>query len=87
MDNDEELRALFKQVQGGVPSSQIFITKVATQSLYLEVQLLSDKCGNVPALHSHDCNAQRRHRKIIEEGPITIAPPETVKRLEQGLEF
>ncbi|KAG0579665.1 hypothetical protein KC19_4G115000 [Ceratodon purpureus] len=82
--NDEEVKALFKQVQGEVPGSPIFIMKVATQSRHLEVQLLCDKYGNVAALHSRDCSVQRRHQKIIEEGPITIAPPETVKRLEQG---
>ncbi|XP_024374276.1 acetyl-CoA carboxylase 1 [Physcomitrium patens] len=82
--NDEEVKALFKQVQGEVPGSPIFIMKVATQSRHLEVQLLCDQFGNVAALHSRDCSVQRRHQKIIEEGPITIAPPETVRRLEQG---
>lgn len=82
--NDEEVRALFKQVQGEVPGSPIFIMKVASQSRHLEVQLLCDKHGNVAALHSRDCSVQRRHQKIIEEGPITVAPPETVKELEQA---
>ncbi|GJY44187.1 DETOXIFICATION 40-like protein, partial [Tanacetum coccineum] len=27
---------------------------------------------------------QRRHQKIIEEGPITVAPQETIKKLEQA---
>ncbi|XP_062200626.1 acetyl-CoA carboxylase 1-like [Phragmites australis] len=82
--NDDEVRALFKQVQGEVPGSPIFIMKVASQSRHLEVQLLCDKHGNVAALHSRDCSVQRRHQKIIEEGPITVAPPETVKELEQA---
>ncbi|KAH7656259.1 acetyl-CoA carboxylase / biotin carboxylase protein [Dioscorea alata] len=82
--NDDEVRALFKQVQGEVPGSPIFIMKVASQSRHLEVQLLCDEYGNVAALHSRDCSVQRRHQKIIEEGPITIAPPETVKQLEQA---
>ncbi|GAB2219638.1 hypothetical protein Droror1_Dr00007275 [Drosera rotundifolia] len=82
--NDDEVRALFKQVQGEVPGSPIFIMKVASQSRHLEVQLLCDQHGNVAALHSRDCSVQRRHQKIIEEGPITIAPPETVKKLEQA---
>ncbi|KAI0495328.1 hypothetical protein KFK09_025478 [Dendrobium nobile] len=82
--NDEEVKALFKQVQGEVPGSPIFIMKVASQSRHLEVQLLCDQHGNVAALHSRDCSVQRRHQKIIEEGPITIAPVETVKQLEQA---
>ncbi|XP_019100885.1 PREDICTED: acetyl-CoA carboxylase 1-like [Camelina sativa] len=82
--NADEVRALFKQVQGEVPGSPIFIMKVASQSRHLEVQLLCDKYGNVSALHSRDCSVQRRHQKIIEEGPITVAPPETVKKLEQA---
>ncbi|KAK6938183.1 Acetyl-CoA carboxylase, central domain [Dillenia turbinata] len=82
--NDEEVKALFKQVQGEVPGSPIFIMKVASQSRHLEVQLLCDQYGNVAALHSRDCSVQRRHQKIIEEGPITVAPLETVKKLEQA---
>ncbi|KAM7252837.1 hypothetical protein ACFE04_025455 [Oxalis oulophora] len=82
--NDDEVRALFKQVQGEVPGSPIFIMKVASQSRHLEVQLLCDQHGNVAALHSRDCSVQRRHQKIIEEGPITVAPYETVKKLEQA---
>lgn len=82
--NDDEVRALFKQVQGEVPGSPIFIMKVASQSRHLEVQLLCDQHGNVAALHSRDCSVQRRHQKIIEEGPITVAPPQTVKKLEQA---
>nr|ASZ00198.1 acetyl-CoA carboxylase 1 [Geranium incanum] len=82
--NDDEVRALFKQVQGEVPGSPIFIMKVASQSRHLEVQLLCDQYGNVAALHSRDCSVQRRHQKIIEEGPITVAPLATVRKLEQA---
>ncbi|KAJ4966755.1 hypothetical protein NE237_018604 [Protea cynaroides] len=82
--NDDEVKALFKQVQGEVPGSPIFIMKLASQSRHLEVQLLCDQHGNAAALHSRDCSVQRRHQKIIEEGPVTVAPRETVKELEQA---
>ncbi|XP_052155792.1 acetyl-CoA carboxylase 2 [Oryza glaberrima] len=82
--NDDEVRTLFKQVQGEVPGSPIFIMRLAAQSRHLEVQLLCDQYGNVAALHSRDCSVQRRHQKIIEEGPVTVAPRETVKELEQA---
>nr|ASZ00206.1 acetyl-CoA carboxylase 2 [Geranium incanum] len=82
--NDDEVRVCFKQVQGEVPGSPVFIMKLAPQSRHLEVQLICDQYGNVAALHSRDCSVQRRHQKIIEEGPITVAPLETVKKLEQA---
>ncbi|KAK1431271.1 hypothetical protein QVD17_07727 [Tagetes erecta] len=82
--NNEEVKALFKQVQGEVPGSPIFIMKVASQCRHLEVQLLCDQYGNVAALHSRDCSVQRRHQKIIEEGPITVAPPDIIRKLEQA---
>lgn len=39
---DEEVRAVFRQIQGEVPGSPIFAMKLAPQSRHLEVQLLCD---------------------------------------------
>eukprot|EP00850_Spirogloea_muscicola_P009035 SM000050S16960 [mRNA] locus=s50:1564:20514:- [translate_table: standard] len=83
VSSDEEVRGLYKQVVGEVPGSPIFIMKLAAQSRHLEVQLLCDQHNNVAALHSRDCSIQRRHQKIIEEGPITIAPANIITLLEQ----
>ncbi len=41
--SDEEVRMVFKQVQGEVPGSPIFCMKLAPQSRHLEVQLLCDR--------------------------------------------
>jgi len=143
--NEDEVVQLFKQVQGEVPGSPIFVMKMASQvsslwplqcrvctaitakqdsctvwgkvaliffwegreralgrkhkyctclcpvwccvvvqSRHLEVQLACDAHGNIVSLHSRDCSIQRRHQKIIEEGPITIAPESTVRSMEAG---
>ena len=43
--NDDEVRGVFRQVQGEVPGSPIFVMKLAPQSRHLEVQLLADRWG------------------------------------------
>jgi len=52
--NDNDVRLMFKQVQGEVPGSPIFAMKLAPQSRHLEVQLMCDMCAQPasPALHA-----------------------------------
>lgn len=51
---------------------------------HLEVQLLADQYGNAISLFGRDCSVQRRHQKIIEEAPVTAAPPEILEQMEQA---
>eukprot|EP00798_Chlamydomonas_sp_ICE-L_P011177 gene11177-18790_t len=83
VSNEEDVRTLFKQVQGEVPGSPVFAMKLAPTSRHLEVQLLCDRYGNVASLKSRDCSVQRRHQKIIEEGPVTVASQEKLLAMER----
>ena len=51
---------------------------------HLEVQIVGDQHGNAVALNGRDCSTQRRFQKIFEEGPPTIAKPETFKKMEKA---
>lgn len=80
----EVFPGLFRQVQAEVPGSPIFIMKLASGARHLEVQLLADKYGNCISLFGRDCSVQRRHQKIIEEGPASIASPESLDEMEKA---
>jgi len=81
--NDDEFTNMFRQVQAEVPGSPIFLMKYLTKARHLEVQLLGDKYGQAVALFGRDCSVQRRHQKIIEEGPVSICNEETIKKMEK----
>jgi acetyl-CoA carboxylase/biotin carboxylase 1 len=83
-DKEEGFEALYKAAANEIPGSPIFIMKLAGNARHLEVQLLADEYGNNISLFGRDCSVQRRHQKIIEEAPVTIAKPATFQAMEKA---
>ncbi|CAD5117425.1 DgyrCDS6195 [Dimorphilus gyrociliatus] len=84
VNHEDDFPNAFRQVQTEVPGSPIFIMQLAKGSRHLEVQVLADKYGNAVSLFGRDCSIQRRHQKIIEEAPITIAPEHIRTKMEKA---
>lgn len=83
VESSEDFPSLFRQVQAEVPGSPIFIMQLAEHARHLEVQILADQYGNAISLFGRDCSIQRRHQKIIEEAPASIASTITFEQMEQ----
>ncbi|CAO1637783.1 unnamed protein product [Sympodiomycopsis kandeliae] len=79
-----DFKQLYNAALGEVPGSPIFVMKLAGKARHLEVQLLADQYGNAISIFGRDCSVQRRHQKIIEEAPVTIAPEQARDEMEKA---
>ncbi|MDQ2935290.1 MAG: acetyl-CoA carboxylase biotin carboxylase subunit [Chloroflexota bacterium] len=57
------------EAQAAFGDDSIYFEKWIEESRHVEVQVLVDRQGNGIHLGERDCSIQRRHQKIIEEGP------------------
>ncbi|XP_037603973.1 acetyl-CoA carboxylase 1 isoform X5 [Sebastes umbrosus] len=83
VNSADDFPNLFRQVQAEVPGSPIFVMQLAKHARHLEVQILADQYGNAISLFGRDCSVQRRHQKIIEEAPATIATSDVFEDMER----
>jgi len=83
-DSEENFEMLYRAAASEIPGSPIFIMKLAGNARHLEVQLLADQYGNNISIFGRDCSVQRRHQKIIEEAPVTVANPVTIQAMEKA---
>ncbi|RJE25161.1 acetyl-CoA carboxylase [Aspergillus sclerotialis] len=84
VEKEENFISSYNAAANEIPGSPIFIMKLAGDARHLEVQLLADQYGNNISLFGRDCSVQRRHQKIIEEAPVTIAKPATFQAMERA---
>ncbi|PVH96739.1 hypothetical protein DM02DRAFT_658951 [Periconia macrospinosa] len=84
VEREEDFVQLYRAAASEIPGSPIFIMKLAGSARHLEVQLLADQYGNNISLFGRDCSVQRRHQKIIEEAPVTVATPHTFREMEKA---
>jgi acetyl-CoA carboxylase biotin carboxylase subunit len=58
-----------QEAQAAFGNGAVYLEKFLESARHVEVQVLGDKHGNAVHLYNRDCTSQRRHQKLIEEGP------------------
>ena len=75
---DEELvdgiRTASQEAAAAFANGAVYVEKFLEHARHIEVQCIGDSHGNSVHLYNRDCTSQRRHQKLIEEGPAPGIP-------------
>ncbi|ADJ14780.1 acetyl-CoA carboxylase biotin carboxylase subunit [Halalkalicoccus jeotgali] len=81
---DEQLESAKREGEAYFDNDSVYVERFLENPRHIEVQILADHAGNVRHLGERDCSLQRRHQKVIEEGPSPALTDELRERIGEA---
>ena len=70
-----------REAKANFGDDTVYIEKFLEKPRHIEIQIFGDSHGNAMHLGERDCSIQRRHQKLIEEGPSPVLNDEEREKI------
>ena len=83
-DVEDQLESAQREGEAYFDNDSVYLERFLEKSRHIEVQIVADQHGNVCHLGERDCSLQRRHQKVIEEGPSAALSDELREQISEA---
>ena len=83
-DLADAYRTAAAEATAAFSDGSLYVEKALVGARHVEIQVLGDGRSDVLTLGERDCSIQRRHQKLVEEGPSPAVSPELREEMEEA---
>jgi acetyl-CoA carboxylase, biotin carboxylase subunit len=88
VDGADELEVAFRtaaaEAEAAFSDGSLYVERAIVGARHVEIQVLGDGEGAVLTLGERDCSIQRRHQKLVEEGPSPAVSADLRAEMEEA---
>ncbi|TYL40673.1 carbamoyl phosphate synthase [Natronococcus pandeyae] len=81
---EDQLESAKREGEAYFDNPSVYLERYLERPRHIEVQIVADEHGNVRHLGERDCSLQRRHQKVIEEGPSAALTDELREKIGEA---